>query len=91
VNEYDKVMTENFTERFVSHGNVGLASEAVAKLPLHRAESGFDVRSFVVMLQKFGTPELKVVVHLRPRSGARRRGLLPRADRFLALPIQASR
>lgn len=68
MNEYDKVMTENFTQRFVSHGNVSLASKAVTKFPFHHAESGFDIRPLVVALQKLGAPELKVVVHLCPRS-----------------------
>jgi hypothetical protein len=34
VNEYDKVMTENFAERFVDHRNVGLAPQTIAELAL---------------------------------------------------------
>lgn len=70
MNKYDEVMTENLTKRFVDHRNVGLASETVTKVPLHHAESGCDVRPFVVVLHKLVLPELKVVVHLGPRSAA---------------------
>jgi len=72
VNERDKVMTENLTKRLVSHRNISLASQAVAKLAFHHAERGFDVRPFVVVLQKLGAPELKVVIHPGPRSPALR-------------------
>lgn len=43
VNEYDKVMTENFAKCFVDHRNVGLAPQAVAKFALHHRERGFNV------------------------------------------------
>jgi len=71
VNENDKIMTQYLTKRFVDHRSIRFAAKAVAKLPLHHAESGFDIRPLMIVLQKFGASELKVVVHLRPRSPAR--------------------
>jgi len=70
MNEYDKIMTENFTERFVSHGNIGLASETVAELALNHRKGCFDIGPLMVMRQKLVPLELKVVVHLGPRSAA---------------------
>jgi len=68
VNEHDKIMTENLTKRFVDHCGIRLTAKAVAKLALNHAESGFDIRPLVIMLQKLGASELKIVVHLRPCS-----------------------
>src|SRR5579863_2295417 len=68
VNEHDKVMTENFAERFIDHRNVGLASQAVAEFPFHHRKRGFNVAAFVVVLQKIRAPELEIVIHLLPRS-----------------------
>jgi hypothetical protein len=70
VDENGKIMTQYFTERFINHRNVGLASETVAEFPLHHAESGFDVGPLVIMLQEFILPKPEVVIHLRPRSPA---------------------
>jgi hypothetical protein len=63
-------MTENFAQRFVDHCNVGLAPQAVAKFPLHHRKRGFNVGTLMVMLQKLGAPELKIVVHLLPCSAS---------------------
>ena len=68
MNKYYEIMTQNLTECFVDHRNIGLAPQAVTEFAFHHAECGFDVRPFVIVLQKLGAPELKVVVHLRPRS-----------------------
>jgi len=70
MDEYDKVMTQHFTESFVDHRNFGLAPETVSKLAFHHAESGLHVRSFVVVLQEVVPPKLEVVIHLLPRSPA---------------------
>src|ERR1700677_154035 len=66
MNQHDKVMTQNLTQSLVNHRHIGLAAEAVTKLPLHHAKGRFDVRALVVVLQKLGFSELKVVVHLAP-------------------------
>jgi len=70
VNKNDKVMTQHFTKRFVDHRNVGLAAKTVSEFALHHGERGFDVATLVVVLQELRTLELKVVVHLLPRSAA---------------------
>lgn len=63
-------MTENFTERFVDHRNIGLATKPVSEFPFHHGKRGFDVGALVIVLQKLIAPELKVVVHLLPRPAA---------------------
>jgi hypothetical protein len=70
LDEYDKVMTENFAERFVNHRNVGLATKPVSEFPLHHGERRFHVTALVIVLQELITPELEVVTHLLPRSAA---------------------
>ena len=57
-------MTENLTKRLVSHRNIGLAAQAVAKLALNHAERGLDIRPLVVALQKLRPLELKVVARV---------------------------
>lgn len=37
MNEYDKIMTKNLTERFVNHRNIGLALKAVTEFALRVA------------------------------------------------------
>lgn len=68
MNEHDEVMTENLTKRLVDHRGIRLAAKAITKFPLNHAESGFDIRPLVIVLQKLRALELEVVVHLRPRS-----------------------
>jgi len=70
VDKYNEIMAENLTERFVGHGNIGLASEAVAELALNHAESGFDVGPLMVMRQKLVALKLEVMKHLGPRTAA---------------------
>jgi len=70
VDEHDKIMTENLTERFVGHGNVGLASEAIPKLALNHRKGGFDVGPLMIMGQKLIPLELKVMEHFRPSTAA---------------------
>src|ERR1700730_2872992 len=70
VDEYDKVMTENFAQGFVVHRNVVLAPQAVSELAFHHGECGFNVTALVVVLQELIAPELKVVIHLFPCSAA---------------------
>jgi hypothetical protein len=55
MNEYDKVMTQNLAQSLMNQRHIGLASEAVTKLPLHHAKGGFDARALGVMLQKLGS------------------------------------
>ena len=38
VNQYNKVVAENLTERFVNHRNVAFASEAVSEFAFHHAK-----------------------------------------------------
>jgi hypothetical protein len=52
MNKHDKVMTENFAERFVDHRNVSLATQAVAKLALHHRECGLDVAALIGSVAK---------------------------------------
>ena len=66
MNEHDKVMTENFAERFVDHRNIGLAPQTVSELPFHHAKRGLDIGPLVIMRHKFVPLELKVVKHLFP-------------------------
>jgi hypothetical protein len=63
VNDHNKVMTENFTKRFVDHRNIGLAAKRMAKLAFHHAERGFNVRPLVVVLQEFLLAEVEIVLH----------------------------
>ena len=49
VDENDKVVTENLTKRFVDHRRLRLASQTVAKFPLHHAERRFDIGALVVV------------------------------------------
>ena len=51
-------MTENLTQRFIDHRNVSLTTQTVAEFAFHHAERGFDVRSLVVVRQKFGSGEI---------------------------------
>ena len=70
VDENDKVMRENFAERFVDHRHVGLASQTVSEFTLHHGERGFDVGPFVIMREKIRPLELEIMVHLFPRPAA---------------------
>jgi hypothetical protein len=70
VDEYDKVMAENFAERLVDHRNIGLATQAVSELAFHHRKRGFDIGAFVIVREKFRTFELEVMVHLLPCSAA---------------------
>jgi hypothetical protein len=63
-------MTKHVARCLVDHRNFGLTPQAVTKLALHHAESGLDVGSLVVVLQEAVPSELKVVIHLLPRSPA---------------------
>jgi hypothetical protein len=92
VNENDKVMTENFAERFIDHRDVGLAPQAISEFALHHGERRFDVRTLVVMREKVRALELEIVIHLLPCStavpammrceGNKRRGASFRRHRF---------
>lgn len=66
-------MAQHFAQRLVDHRNVSLAAQAIAKLPLHHTERGFDVRAGMVMGQKFLTLEHEVMEHLSERSASRSR------------------
>jgi len=70
MDEYHKVMTENFAERFVDHRNIGLAAKAISELTLHHGERGLDVAALVIVLQKLIAPELEVMIHPLPRPTA---------------------
>lgn len=59
-------MTEHFTKRFVHHRGIGLAPQRITEFPFHHGECGFDVGTFVVVLQELFSLELKVVEHLLP-------------------------
>jgi len=50
-------MKKHLTKRLVDHRRIGLASQAIAELALHHAESRFHVGTFVVMLDKLIAPE----------------------------------
>ena len=52
MNEHDKVMTENFAERFVDHRNVSLAAKGISERALHHGERGLNVAARVIVLQK---------------------------------------
>lgn len=43
VYENDKVMTENFTERFIDHRHIGFAPQTVSKLAFHHRERGLHI------------------------------------------------
>jgi hypothetical protein len=47
MNDYDEIMTENLTKRFVNHRNVRLAPEPVTEFPVHHAERAVDVGRLV--------------------------------------------
>jgi hypothetical protein len=49
-------MTQHFTERFVDHGGIGLTPQGVSEFPFHHGKGGFDVGTFVVVLQEFFPP-----------------------------------
>ena len=51
VDKNHQVMTEHLTKRFVDHRNIGLAAQPVAELPLHHAESRFDIGATMVVVQ----------------------------------------
>lgn len=82
MNKHDKVMTENFAQGLIDHRNVRLASQGVSELALNHAESGFDVRPFVIVGQKFSPLELEVMVHLRPRATAHSAGIGLERDKW---------
>jgi hypothetical protein len=63
-------MRENFAESFVDHRYIGFAPQAVPEFAFHHAEGGFDVGTLVAVLQELRPPELKIMVHLFPRSAA---------------------
>jgi len=63
------------TERFVDHRRIGLASQAVAKLALHHAESGLDITALVVVLDEFVSPKHEVVKHFLPRPATSARSI----------------
>src|ERR1700734_3786615 len=70
VNENDKVMTENFAERFVDHRNVGLRPKRVSELTFHHRKRGFNVAALVIVRQKFLLAEVEIVVHFSPLSSS---------------------
>jgi hypothetical protein len=43
-------VTEHLAQSLVDHSNVGLASQRIAELAFHHAESRFDVAALVVVL-----------------------------------------
>jgi hypothetical protein len=52
VDKHHKVMTQYLTKYLMDHRHVSLAPQAVAELPLHHGECGFNVGQLVVGLQK---------------------------------------
>jgi hypothetical protein len=70
MDEYHKVMTENFTKRFVDHRGIGLTPERVTKLPLEHGNRTLDIRAFVIVLQKLIALEHKEVIHVFPQNRA---------------------
>ena len=66
MNKNYKIVTQNLTQRFVDHRNIGLTTQGVAELAFHHAKRGLDIAAFMVMPQELIAPELKVVIHLCP-------------------------
>ena len=52
VDEDNKIVTQDFTERFIQHGGIGLAPQSVSKLPLNHAEDRFHIGTEMVVLQE---------------------------------------
>jgi len=69
LNEAADIVTKNLAQSLVSLRRFGFASECVAKLRLDHAESSFNVRAFVIVLEKAFLIERKVVIHLPPDGG----------------------
>src|ERR1019366_6094635 len=63
-------MAQHLTKRFVDHRGIGLAAQGVAKLPLHHAKCGLDVRALVVVLQELLFAKHEVMEHLLERSAS---------------------
>src|SRR5439155_3914964 len=66
VNQHHKIVAEHLAQRLVDHCNVSLTPQRISELAFNHAESGFDVRTLVVMLQELCPLELEIVVHLSP-------------------------
>ena len=49
MNKHDKVMTQNLTQSLVNHRHIGLAAEAIAKLPPHHAKGRSEGRLLSAM------------------------------------------
>src|SRR5438034_1284213 len=57
----DDVMTQEFAQYLVLHGDVRLAADVVAELRLDHAERALDVAPLVVPLEELVPPEVEVV------------------------------
>ena len=62
------------TKRLVGHRGIGLAAQSVAKLTLHHAERGLDIRALALVLQELLFSEHEIMEHLRERSASRTSG-----------------
>src|ERR1019366_485282 len=66
MNQTDDVVREYFQQDFVGLRHFRLATDEVAKLPLHRRECGFHVAAFVIVGQKFFALEIVKVKQTVP-------------------------
>jgi hypothetical protein len=64
VYENDKIVTENFTKRFVDHRGIAFAAKRISKLAFHHTERRFGVRTLVVVLQELVLAEHEVMKDL---------------------------
>ena len=63
-------MTKHFAKRFVDHGGISLASQRIAKLPLHHAKRRLDIGRRMVVLQELLFAEHEVMEHLLKSSAS---------------------
>src|SRR5579859_5599979 len=81
MDENNEIVRQQLAQNFVDHRNFRLAAERVTELALNHGERGFDVGTLVVMLEKLATPELEVVVHVRPHPAAAALGFRSETDK----------
>ena len=63
MNKNYKIVTQNLTQRFVDHRNIGLTTQGVAELAFHHAKRGLDIAAFVVVAQEFFAPVMEEMIH----------------------------
>jgi hypothetical protein len=59
MNKNEKIMAQYPTQRLIDHRDFGFAPQAVAKLPLHHAKGGFNVRPLVVLREEIVNAEIE--------------------------------